>query len=160
MFNKNIMKGTFNEPEWQWLVYMVQVEDPSTPECQQSVTSHSRCSVRGMHWTMNKTMKHEPWTINQGLTLSTIRSSFYFLLNHITAILASIQCWAQLCQPVYDNRCRPFVSPVSPASPRPSDLHTTELSRAPAAHHQQDPVSVCFLWRLTTLFWQKGLDFL
>ena len=79
------MTGTFNEPECYWLMYMVQVEAPSTPECQPSpCTMHQT-----MHWTMNRTMNrtingtinrtlnHEPWTINQGLTLSTIRSSFY-----------------------------------------------------------------------------------
>ena len=91
-------------------------------------------------------------------------SSLCSIYNLITALPAAsstqYKFTVQLCQPVYDNRCRPFVSPESPASPRPSDLHTTGLSRAPAAYHRPDPVSVCFLWRLTTLFWQKGLDFL
>ena len=84
---------------------MVQVEAPSTPECQQSVTSHPRCSVRGIHWTMNrtmnktmnrtmnKTMSHEPWTINKGLTLSTIRSSYYFFFNiFITLCTSALLC--------------------------------------------------------------------
>ena len=38
---------TFRSPVWD---YMVQVEASSTPECQDSVPSHPRCSVRGRTW--------------------------------------------------------------------------------------------------------------
>ena len=82
MFKKNNMKDSFKWSEWD---YMVQIEASSTTECCNGVQSQTMNQTinQTMNKTMNRTKIHEPWakpwTINQGLTLSTIRSSFHFI---------------------------------------------------------------------------------
>ena len=82
---------TFGRSGWD---YMVQIEALSTPECQKGIPSQggqwweedsvvhhamNQTINKTLNKTMNRTKIHEPWakpwTINQGLTLSTNRSS-------------------------------------------------------------------------------------
>ena len=42
MFKKNIIKVTLNDPEWYWLVYMVQIEAPSNLEFQGVPSQHGQ----------------------------------------------------------------------------------------------------------------------